>query len=387
MRKLWFCVLMMLAMICRASASDDFYYRFDFNAFDEGRFVCDGWECDGSVSIYNEDSANMLSVGADSSADFHMPAPADSDVVIMKLRLCAERNDGFAGVYILNREGRACFSLGFLSDGTIAAYTGGKYVSLRSYDAGQWYDIKCVLDMENSKFSVDINGETAICDAEFRNRADISVVRLYTQRAGALVRDLRIYRNTVRGIRVASGGCETELFGTETDISCFNDGFVIDFYKKMMPETVNRSTVTLTQEQTGREVLCTVTPSADGMSCRIKPESPLGAGAYRITVRGGENGVRDVGDGRISGSCVILRIHIIRQSVSVARIGNSVTVTNLSSIPQSQQLIIAADGEYRTAQICEQPYLAVTVDAVKGGELFVLDLPTMIPLGEKIIAE
>ena len=106
-----------------------------------------------------------------------------------------------------------------------------------------------------------------------------------------------------------------------------------------------------------------------------------------ITVKGGGDGVLDTNGGRLCGSCVMLRIHVIRESIKLQQINGAATVTNLCSIPQRQQIIFSNGENYIIYEISEEAYSDVTFNTEESGSLFIWDFNSMTPLSKKITIE
>lgn len=393
----------MLAAMCflKAYAADDFYYSLDLNALDTGDFIQQGWECEGGVTVQTVDRENALNLPENSAAVFMPDSTITNNRVVLKMQITPLTDTGFTGVYLFNSSGKACFSLSLNKNGVFAVYTAGAWHTLLGYEQGQMYDVECILNIEQSKFDILIDGAAYITGAAFRHTPEIQQLKIYTEKACVQVRNLRLYSNTVVGIGIDG----TAVYGCETVPAGLSEIY-IDFCKDIDADTLNADNVILRDNTSGAVIPCTGEYIAEQRRYVLTPQTRYNKdAALSLTVLGGENGVRAVNGGIISGSSVMLGFDALKKPAEVENAAVTenadsstleLTVKNLTSLNIGQSIFIATFSGGRLLDcseytLSEAPHSesvfvsdAISTDAEQI-YAYIFDMGGMIPVCEKIV--
>lgn len=391
--------MMLAAAMCffKAYAADDFCYRPDFNALDEGSFVREGWTCEGEVTVQTVAGENVLCLSDNSAAVLMPENTIVNNRVVLKMQITPLSDNGFTGVYLLNSNGKACFSLGLNKNGVFAVYTAGAWHTLCSYEQGCTYDMECVFDIEHSKFDVLIDGEACITDASFRNTPEIQQLKIYTENTCTQVKKLCLYSNTVIGVSVDG----TAVYGGEVVPAGLSDIY-IDFCKDINTATLNAETVVLRDGGAGTVIPCEGEYIAAERRYVLVPQEKCSRNTKLcLTIMGGKDGVRAENGGIISGSSVMLEFNALQKpaevtAISVTEASFAVTVKNLTALSTEQCIFIAGFSGGRLAvcrryNISQEPYRETVFRVEDTGDIdaeqiyaYIFDINDMIPVCERI---
>jgi len=389
-RAVIFIFLVLSASFFNAEASD-FYYHEDFSGYDHN---LDGyWETEGDTKIMTENDENILSmhtVSPDVSLAVFTPENAIlGGIVTYKIKIKPLQTDKFFGIaYINSTADKACFSLSFSADKTISVYTAGKWENISGYEKGRWYEIKCTLNFDIQRFDIEIDGETKIEDAKFRNTANIKSIKIYSDAndAAAKISSMKLYRKTVKSVGVMSSVEEATLFGGEKNVSPYQQIFYIDFWRDMNPDTLNNETIAIKSIETGEKADYTGSYNSEKRRYTMKMSKAFYKNEnYKINISGGENGVCDARGVKMDGSDVKLKFTSLDNVLSVSNFvkNQSVSLENNSNINQKILIITAVYNisELEKAEISEKSIAPNEIlnFILSDGKLMVWDADRMIP--------
>lgn len=112
-----------------------------------------------------ENGAEGTSLGANFDQPLH-------GLVTIRADIMRASGSGFFGIpYIRTTDNKSVVSVG-TQNGNFTAYDGSTSKTVGTYTLGRWYAVTLVVDTENQRYSLSIDGQQVLTDAKFRNTMD-----------------------------------------------------------------------------------------------------------------------------------------------------------------------------------------------------------------------
>ena len=232
----------------------------DFSKYSQGAVPDGEWEIstpNGSAITVDDGMMNFVTPSSFSGkaiARYTLPT-AQNGVIYIEYRVkLARTSANFCAPYVYSDSGKLSVCTMFNNKGKLQTHVSGAYKEIGTYESEKWYSVKHILDYDNTKFSVVVDGNEAISDVAFRNKdsKNLSYLEFYADKANSdmSIDDFKIYKiekNTIdiEEVRLITKGGSMTLTDGMGYIPTDSEAIEIEFSKAPDASTVSDENISI----------------------------------------------------------------------------------------------------------------------------------------------